>query len=350
MKNSIRPYLNKITGESNVGFSVEKLVGDASSREYFRIELENHVNGLNSICLMKFNPDNAYVSDEASSETNETFPFLDVLHYLGKGNIRVPKFYGGKVSEGLLFFEDLGDVQFLQNVQAKDRAIQLEWYKKAVDVLVNFQKLNHEQETQDCIIFKRKFDYDLLMWECDHYLEWGIEELYKTKIPEADKLKFNKHFDDICSKLVSLPQIVVHRDFQSRNIMVTNNELCLIDFQDALMGPAPYDLVALLRDSYISLGEDLIEDIIDYYVDTYNKLFDTKIIRDEFYNAFLLQTVQRKLKDSGRFVFIDRVKKNPFFLQFIPDSLSYVKWALSRLPELAELSVLLGGYEERLKL
>lgn len=350
MKEILQPYIDEILESGKVDFTVTKLVGDASSREYFRLKLEQKTNGLKSICLMKFNPENALKSDEANSAKLETFPFLDVLGYLKEGNIRVPEFLGGKVSDGLLFFEDLGDVQFLQKVQQQDIGEQFKWYKKAIDMLIDFQRHNFMQQSSDCIIFSRKFEYDLLMWECEHYLEWGIEELYQTKIPESDRKQFKKHFDEICSKLVRLPQIVVHRDYQSRNIMIKNEELVLIDFQDALIGPAPYDMVALLRDSYISLDEKLIEDIIDYYIEKYNQSFEIKLKRDEFYNWFLLQTLQRKLKDSGRFVFIDRVKKNPFFLQFIPDSLSYVKWALKRLPEFGELADLLAKYEERLQL
>ena len=109
--------------------------------------------------------------------------------------------------------------------------------------------------------------------------------------------------------------------------MIKDGELKLLDFQDALRGPYVYDLVALLRDSYVELPAELVDELVTYFSERTER--NAKTVRRDFDRM----TVQRKLKDAGRFVYIDRVKGNPDFLQFIPSSLRYVRSALAQLPE-----------------
>src|SRR5262249_52553463 len=136
------------------------------------------------------------------------------------------------------------------------------------------------------------------------------------------------------------PYGFVHRDYQSRNLMVQPGPtLRILDFQDALLGPQVYDLVALLRDSYVELPAALVDEMLDEYA-IRARLADRAQLR----HLFDLQTVQRKLKDAGRFVYIDQVKGNPGFLQSIPASLRYVRAALDRLPELVPARRVLGAH------
>ena len=348
----LKPYIEKICGKSNLDFKWKKLQGDASSREYYRIFLPTGACIADSIILMKFDPQSARKSEEAAGDAPMgEFPFISVLKYLEAGGLRVPALLLHDVPTGLVFLEDLGDLQVGNLVKESENHIRRKWYRKAIDLLVEFQLHNSRNMHQKNFIgFNRAFTYDLLMWECDHYIEWGIESLYGIKLREPEIWPIQEAFERICTELTSLPQILVHRDFQSRNMMVLpDGKIALIDFQDALMGPWPYDLVAMLRDSYVKLDDELLDELIDYYCDTYENAFKTKTDRKMFMRAFYIQTLQRKLKDSGRFVFIDRVKKNDSYLKFIPNSLSYVKWAFDRLPEFSGLRESLMLHEERLK-
>ncbi len=349
LRRAVTPYLQRITRQQSVHFSIEKMAGDASSREYFRLHILNHPQ-LRSLVLMRFNPGDAFRSDEAGNgDDSADFPFTNVQRFLDRGGLPVPKIFHASVSRGLIFLEDLGDVQLFSKVHDAGRDIRLDWYRRALDLLVQFQ--THGESVQaDCLAFSRRFDYDLLMWEFDHYVEYGIEALYDITVPDDDRRLMTVHFDRICRLLVELPTGLVHRDFQSRNIMVHKGDLSLIDFQDALIGPWPYDLVALLRDSYIALEGDLVDELVDAYLDRWEIAKGITVDRDAFKMGFRMQTVQRKLKDAGRFVFIDRVKHNPSFLGYIPDSLSYVRWALKGLPEFHDLAELLSRYEARLSL
>jgi hypothetical protein len=135
----------------------------------------------------------------------------------------------------------------------------------------------------------------------------------------------------------AMPYGFVHRDYQSKNLMVgPHDKLTLIDFQDALRGPRVYDLVALLCDSYVSLDLELQESMIERYAAL--RRIEPAQLRREFW----LVTLHRKLKDAGRFIFIDRVRKNPNFLQWYPQSLVYVGRATVQTPGFEGLARLLG--------
>jgi len=155
----------------------------------------------------------------------------------------------------------------------------------------------------------------------------------------------DREFEAISRALDAEPKGFTHRDYQSRNLMVLpSGEQAVIDFQDALLGPRQYDLVALLRDSYVELEPGLVDDMLRRYLDRLAAEGGPRLDYPPFRATFDLLTVQRKLKDAGRFVFIDRVRKNPGFLPSIPASLRYVREAFSRRPDLAQLQEILAGH------
>jgi aminoglycoside/choline kinase family phosphotransferase len=146
----------------------------------------------------------------------------------------------------------------------------------------------------------------------------------------------------LVTQLLALPQGFVHRDFQSRNLMWTpradGDQIVVIDFQDALQGPRVYDLVALLCDSYVDLEQSLQETMVRRYAERANM---TTAEADQFQQGFWRVALQRKLKDAGRFIYIDRVRGNPDFLRWFPQSLRYVGRALSQCGEMSALDRML---------
>ncbi len=153
---------------------------------------------------------------------------------------------------------------------------------------------------------------------------------------------------DISAEIAAEPRVVVHRDYQSRNLLVKNGRVRVIDFQDALMGARQYDLVSLLRDSYVVLPIALIKDCINRYCDLIEERNGAKIDRKHFMRIYHLQTLQRKIKDAGRFDYIDIVKKNPKFLKYIPATLQYVREAFEALPEYRPMQERLAKYTPEL--
>lgn len=331
------PVASAITGGDNPGLVT--LPGGASLRRYHRVTVEG--GRPPSIVVMELG-DNPLGSEEAAkkSATAATeLPFINVQRYLLRAGAAVPAIYRYDEARGLLYLEDLGDVTFESRVRDAGDEVRAGYYGQAIEQLVALQRYASAHPDPECVAFSRGFDYDLLKWELDHFREYGLEAQGHTPSP-AEREELERIFRRVAEELAAQPRVFVHRDYQSRNLMVQDTDgprLRIIDFQDALLGTRAYDLVGLLRDSYVALSPSLLDALVDEYVArsgadaSFARLFD-------------LQVVQRKLKDAGRFVFIDRVKKNSSFLVHIPNSLDYVARSLSRLPELGNLREILSHY------
>jgi hypothetical protein len=286
--------------------------------------------------------DNATKSDEIVKGAAPTeLPFINVQRYLAAAGVAVPEVFRLDTEHGLVYLEDLGDVTFESRVAGAGDDVRRRYYQAAIDQLVAMQRYAAAHPDPGCVAFSRGFDFDLLHWELEHFREYGLEAQGHQPTP-AERDELDRQFRAIATELAEAPRGFVHRDYQSRNLMVQDAgggfRLRVIDFQDALLGTAAYDLVGLLRDSYVALSPSLLDELVAYHARRADVPFEP------FSALFDLQTVQRKLKDAGRFVFIDRVKKNPSFLVHIPSSLSYVARALERLPRLASLRQILARY------
>ncbi|MGE0327326.1 MAG: phosphotransferase, partial [Polyangiaceae bacterium] len=198
---------------------------------------------------------------------------------------------------------------------------------------------------RESIVRARAFDFDLLKWEVDHFLEWGLEARGIFLDPQ-DRLVFDRAATHLAKTIASWPQSFVHRDYQSRNLMVRGpsgqEELVWIDFQDALLGPRVYDLVALLNDSYQTFTREFVEARLEEFG---LALGLGERERAQVVWEFDFVTVQRKLKDAGRFVFIDRVRGNPDYLGFVEPTIEKAFASMERCkgdPVVAELQTMLG--------
>jgi hypothetical protein len=327
------------------------LAGDASNRRYFRIELTG--GAACSVILMQLAEPEAFKqSEEAVSGAVHhvaELPFLNILSHLSKAGVSVPRLYHYDQSAGLLYLEDFGDLT-LSEACRKASAEDLEaHYTQAVDVLAQMQSEATALADRNCLAFNRSFDVPLLMWEFDHFLEYGIVARQGKPMCADDYLPIRAEFEKIAESLAGQPRVFVHRDYHSRNLMVDGVRLGVIDFQDALMGPATYDLASLLRDAYIELDEALIDRLIDRFLDRLATHQPVWANREAFRRLFDFTSIQRNLKAAGRFVYIDRVKGNPNFLADIPRVLNYVKRNLQKYPELATLRKHLTPYVPELQ-
>jgi aminoglycoside/choline kinase family phosphotransferase len=274
-------------------------------------------------------------------------PFVDVQRYLEGIGVRVPAIRAFLEPEGLMVLEDLGDEMLETRLLAGDAPGPL--YERAIDQLARL-RAHAEASPGGCVAFTRSFDADLYRWELEHFVEWGLEAWKGAKLSPGEREVADRAFDRIARALEAEPKGFTHRDYQSRNLMVLpGGEQAVIDFQDALLGPRQYDLVALLRDSYVELEPALVDAMLRRYLDRLHAEGGPRLAYGPFRELFDLLTVQRKLKDAGRFVFIDRVKKNPGFLPSIPASLRYVRDAFARRPDLADLRDALARHVPELR-
>ncbi len=332
----VRGAVARATGRDTSAEPVRRLAGHASLRSYWRVGRPPA-----SLVVMVTSP-GAKPEEVTKGGAPAVDPFVDVQRYLAGLGVRVPAIHAFEEHEGLMVLEDLGDEMLETRLLAGDPAGPL--YEHAIDQLARL-RAHAEARPQGCLAFGRGFDRDLYRWELDHFVEWGLEAWKGARLSPAEKAVVDREFDRIARALEAEPRGFTHRDYQSRNLMVLpSGEQAVIDFQDALLGPRQYDLVALLRDSYVELEPALVEAMLRRYLDRLHAEGGPRLEYEPFRAVFDVLTVQRKLKDAGRFVFIDRVKKNPGFLPSIPASLRYVRDAFARRPELAGLEEILARH------
>jgi hypothetical protein len=330
---SLTRWVRGYTGRADPVVAVP-MPGGASTRRFYRLAL-----GADSAVAM-------YVPDGTGSEEvmrsdglPRRWPYLEVRDLLAARGVRVPKLLGEACEDGWMVVEDLGDdtlAAYLERHSAQRERL----YQRAVADLARAQRALRVLPA-DSIICARAFDHELLHWEIQHFREWALEAR-GLGLAARDRAIFDRAADSLARRIAGWPRVFVHRDYQSRNLMVVplgngEVELAWVDFQDALLGPRVYDLVALLSDSYQEFTPEFVSARLDEYV---VELELDASERRAIANEFDLVTVQRKLKDAGRFVFIDRVKGNPSYLRFVDPTIAKVRAALGRLRDDAELVAL----------
>jgi aminoglycoside/choline kinase family phosphotransferase len=312
----------------------DPMPGGASTRRYFRVQLPN------ATAVAMFVPDGSKPEEVArEGAAAARWPFLEVRDLLAAAGVDVPRVYGEDTARGWVLLEDLGDDTLAAFLAARpDRRAAL--YVRAVTDLARAQTALAELPA-GCVVAERAFDEELLSWEIHHFREWALEAR-GVALSAADRSLFDAIAERLARRIAAWPRAFVHRDYQSRNLMVRGGDgaaseridgreaLCWIDFQDALLGPRVYDLVALLNDSYQVFDRTFVEARLDEYAGARRW---TTAERAAIGREFDLVTVQRKLKDAGRFVFIDRVKHNPRFLEFVEPTIAKVRASLSRLDD-----------------
>jgi len=315
------------------------MLGGASTRSYARVTWGD---GHSAVAM--FVPE-ATLSEEVSHQSlvGRRWPFLEIAQLLAERGVNVPRVLHEACSEGFILLEDLGDTTLAVRLRAAAEQKQA-LYQRAVRDLARAQlALLTLPETS--IIRTRAFDAELLRWEIDHFHEWALSAR-GIRLSQDDLAIFQHAAAHLSTTIAGFSRGFVHRDYQSRNLMVVDTgtdepRLVWIDFQDALLGPRVYDLVALLGDSYQTFDRAFVEDRLDEYC--LERGLD-RSEREQLGREFDIVTVQRKLKDAGRFVFIDRVKHNPSYLGFVEPTIGRVRAALGRLhddPILAALDALL---------
>ena len=333
------PILRKVVDPSLSEIAVAPLTGDASNRSYFRITYSKPAPG--SVIVMTLNePDQKIVSEEISdvSHTFTELPYLNILRHLEKAGLGVPKLLYDGEKEGFLLLEDLGNDLLATLVEHGSDDVKRLLYRKAIDALILMQ-VKGSKNGHTCYAFRQAYTHDLFLWEFHHFIEYHFDTK-GLKIHAMDRKILDTHFRDISRKLSSEPRVFTHRDYHSWNIIVKKDEIKILDFQDALMGPRQYDLVSLLLDRSTPdlLGETLINEMIAYYCHA------AGIEPEKFQDIFDLAGVQRSLKAAGRFDYIAQVKKNSSYLRYVPGTLKRVAAILSRHRDRDELLDVLARY------
>ncbi len=292
-------------------FVISTVSDDASFRRYFRIERDNAT----------------FIAMDAPPDKENTTAFITIGKYLIDANVHAPKVIKANLAQGFLLLEDLGNQTFL-NAQRQSFAIK--HYQNAINTLIKIQALDTKS------IDIPNYDSALLKAEMQLLIDW-----YLPVLSTQQQAQLHNIFELLSDNALNAPQVFVHRDYHSRNLMILdNNELGVIDFQDAVIGANTYDLTSLLRDAYFELQTPDLQTLLKYYY----QQADSSSIRltfSEFERQFELMSLQRHLKVLGIFKRLSIRDGKHQYLANIPLVENYTLTIASKYPELSALKDIL---------
>ncbi len=314
----IRRYLEERQPQLAARGEIVSLSGDASTRRYYRLVAP----GASYVLALYPEP---FAPEELS--------YLTVRGLFESYALPVPATIDVDGSRGVVLQQDLGDLTLQEVLKTPAGESGMEaLYREAVDQLARLQ-LRAAQGPQKADCFRIAFDIEKLTWELHYFQKHFLEGHRGADLSVEDRAVLSEAFHQLCQEIASWPRVLCHRDYHSRNLMLHEERLYWIDFQDARMGPASYDLASLLRDAYVDVPEPLQEELKERL----RQQAAPDEPREVFRRRYDLMCVQRNLKTLGTFGFMATVRHNPVYLQYIPRTLEHVRHNLTRYPELERL-------------
>jgi len=259
--------------------------------------------------------------------------------------VPIPAVLGHADDLGVLALADLGDVTLQAHLGAASAAEHAALYRQAVALIATLQRRGADLESPEYVPFAIAFDVEKLTWELDFFIKHFIEAYRGVVIATPLKEELRREFAVVVDTLAAERRVLCHRDYHSRNLMLHSGELYIIDFQDARMGPDTYDLVSLLRDSYVDLPEETVSELIAYFLALNGRTGEAR----EFRQRFDMMALQRNLKALGTFGYQTTARRNPVYIQYIPRTLRYVRKNLDQLPQFGKMRELLGTLVEEFR-
>jgi aminoglycoside/choline kinase family phosphotransferase len=317
------------------GAKIVPLTGDASDRRYFRILTRD---GLPQVLAV-----------HPGSIEFDTLPFVNVARLLSAMPVPVPRILGHSDELGIIALQDLGDVTLQAHLGAASPAQHAALYRQAVSFIDTLQRRGADLASPGYIPYSVAFDVDKLMWELQFFTKHFLEAYRGAQLTVAQREALSDEFAAIVAELAAEPRVLCHRDYHSRNLMLHEGNLYIIDFQDARMGPDTYDLVSLLRDSYVDFTEAQFEGLIAFFLALRDGRSPTPADPEEFRRRFDLMALQRNLKALGTFGFQTTTRHNTVYIQYIPRTLNFARMNLVRYPRFGRLRDILAEHLDELR-
>jgi aminoglycoside/choline kinase family phosphotransferase len=329
-------YLDR-SGLKPRSLAVVPLTGDASDRKYFRVLLREAPS-----LVLALHPE-PFTFDE--------LPFVKVAELFNEMPVPVPAIIDHADTLGVLVLQDLGDVTLQAYLGAVQASEHVRLYRQAVAFIEILQRRGVELASRDCPPYRMAFDVEKLLWELDFFTKHFVENFRGVTIAPADREALQQEWQWMAEELASEPRVLCHRDYHSRNLMLSGGEMYIIDFQDARLGPDTYDLVSLLRDSYVDLPDEAVDELISHFLALKREGASDALApgwESEFRPRFELMGLQRTLKALGTFAYQTVARSNPVYLQYIPRSLRFARRTMAGDARFARLHAMLGALVEEL--
>ena len=295
---------------------IEKASSDASFRSYYRIRSNN---------------DTKIIMD-APPEKEPLTSFLDITKRLSKAKINVPEIFELDEDLGLILMSDLGKTKYLDKLN--DETVYC-LYTDAMDTI-------HKMQTEVDVSNLKNFDSKELMTEMDLFKDWFLKKHLNHNFDNEGLNNIQECFDSLVKIILEIPTTFVHRDFHSRNLMITDsNNPGVLDYQDALIGPITYDAVSLLKDCYVNWDKKLITEMLSTYYKKIKADYNN-IEFDEFSFWFDVVGLQRHFKAIGIFSRLNYRDNKITFMEDIPRTYKYVDEVVNKYTELTSVKEILN--------
>jgi len=306
-------------------FTIAPASADASFRRYFRATFAD---GTTKVVM------------DAPPQHENCEPFLHIGRLFEDAGTHVPHVYAKDLTQGFLLLSDLGNTTYLQAL-SRDNAKQL--YSAATDALIDIQLASKKDELPP-------YDEALLRRELNLFPEWYIGKHLGMTLSDKQKSKLEEAFARILANNLAQPCVYVHRDYHSRNLMVTEPNPGILDFQDAVHGPITYDLASLFKDAYIKWEEDEVMDwLIRYWEKARKAGLPVREDFGEFYRDYEMMGVQRHIKVLGIFARLYHRDGKDGYLKDMPLVMDYLVRACERYIDLKPLLNLLHELEQQVQ-
>ena len=305
--------IQQLTGE-DLTAELSVVSGDASFRRYFRLA----------------GADSSWICVDAPPEKEDNPKFIAIARSWSEQGVHVPAVLSEDIDQGFMLLEDFGDQLLwpaLHDGADHERVLSL--YKQSIDELIRIQKLNADELPE--------YDGALLRQEVSLFSDWLCERQVSLSLSADEHRLIADVTDILVDSALAQPQVVVHRDYHSRNLMLcSDGALGVIDFQDAVRGAVTYDLVSLLRDCYVRWPHEIVDELTAYYHEKASLTGVLDMPFDAFSRAFDLMGMQRHLKAAGIFARLNIRDGKAGYLADIPNTCVYLREVAGRYYEFTD--------------
>ena len=315
MQKEIQKFLTEHLGK--VDFNLEPIKKGGSDREFFRVTLPHG---------------DSFVFMHYGDEVAENVHWTGINKFMASLGMNVPQIIIQDAARHFILLEDLSDVD-LWSQRTLPWNERRDYYFQTLTQIYRLHSFDLKSVPAD-VKFSEGYGPRLYKWEHDYFLENLVGEVCKIKLSSADAAKLNKELDALSARLQKIEPSLIHRDFQSQNIMIKNGRPVMIDFQGMRQGCLFYDLGSLICDPYVTLADEERNELLDFYYELMNPAYS----RDEFIHNFWMGSVQRLLQALGAYGFLGLKKNKPAFLSHIGNGLENLLMAVDNLGNLERLS------------
>jgi aminoglycoside/choline kinase family phosphotransferase len=258
--------------------------------------------------------------------TSEVDSFVHLGRHLYHRGVPVPEIYFYDTFSGLVFLEDLGDVHLQQSVRSKNNSAIAALYKSVIDQLIKLSCNGADKFDRNWTYQTSDYNRELILEnECRYFLEAFLNDFLNFKERYED---FQTDFSALADKSLQYPNTgFMHRDMQSRNIMIKGRKIYFIDFQGGRMGPIQYDLASLLIDPYVEIPPDVQTDLLDYSIETLSAVIE--VDSEKFRSCYQYCRLTRNLQILGAFAYLSKVKGKRQFENYMPAAVRSLRSTLA---------------------